>query len=148
MRAWEFSVRNAEALEVLEKVDTLLTDKTGTLTEGRPAIAKIVAVPRLTESDVLRLAASLERASEHPLAAAIVNAAASQRSTFEEVRGFRTIPGKGIVGAIDGRAVAFGNLKLLEGLAVDPETCATRRRFFEGTDEQSCFSRSMEKLQA
>jgi P-type Cu+ transporter len=113
-------VRNAEALEVLEKVDTLLTDKTGTLTEGKPAIAKIVGVPRLTESDVLRLAASLERASEHPLAAAIVNAAASQKIELEEVRGFRAIPGKGIVGAINGRAVAFGNLKLLEGLAVEP----------------------------
>jgi Cu+-exporting ATPase len=113
-------VRNAEALEALEKVDTLLTDKTGTLTEGKPAIAKIVAVPRLTESDVLRLAASLERASEHPLATAIVSAAAAQKIDLEEVRGFRTIPGKGIVGAINGRAVAFGNLKLLEGLAVEP----------------------------
>jgi P-type Cu+ transporter len=113
-------VRDAEALEVLEKVDTLVTDKTGTLTEGKPAIAKIMAVPRLTESDVLRLAASLEIASEHPLAAAIIDAAAAQKLQLDEVRGFRTIPGKGLVGAIDGRAVAFGNLKLMEGLAVDP----------------------------
>jgi Cu+-exporting ATPase len=79
-----------------------------------------MAVPRLTESDVLRLAASLELASEHPLAAAVIEAAASQKLELDEVRGFRTIPGKGLVGAIDGRAVAFGNLKLLEGLAVDP----------------------------
>src|SRR5438093_142568 len=113
-------VRKAEALEVLEKVDTLVTDKTGTLTEGKPSIAKIMAVPRLTESDVLRLAASLEIASEHPLAAAVIDAAATQKLELEEVRGFRTIRGKGLVGAIDGRAVAFGNLKLLEGLAVEP----------------------------
>src|SRR5204863_4088183 len=81
---------------------------------------KIVAVPRLSESDVLRLAASLERASEHPLATAILKAAADQKIELEEVRGFRAIPGKGLVGAINGRAVAFGNLKLLEGLAVEP----------------------------
>jgi Cu+-exporting ATPase len=113
-------VRKAEALEMMEKVDTLVVDKTGTLTEGKPAIAKIIAIPRLTESDVLRLAASLERGSEHPLAAPILDAAASQKLELSEVRGFRSIPGKGLVGAIDGRAVAFGNLKLLEGLAVDP----------------------------
>jgi Cu+-exporting ATPase len=104
----------------LPRVNTVLTDKTGTLTEGKPAIAKIIAVPRLTESDVLRLAASLERASEHPLAAAIVSGAASQNLQLDEVRGFRMIPGKGIVGTIDSQAIAFGNLKLLEGLAVDP----------------------------
>lgn len=113
-------VRKAEALEVMEKVDTLVVDKTGTLTEGKPAIAKIIAIPRLAESDVLRLAASLERGSEHPLAAPILDAAASQKLELSEVRGFRSIPGKGLVGAIDGRAIAFGNLKLLEGLAVDP----------------------------
>jgi P-type Cu+ transporter len=113
-------VRKAEALEVLEKVDTLVIDKTGTLTEGKPAIAKIIAMPRLTESDVLRLAASIERSSEHPLATAIVAAAASEKLELDEVRGFRAIPGKGLVGAINGRAIAFGNLKLLEGLGVDP----------------------------
>ena len=113
-------VRKAEALEVLEKVDTVVTDKTGTLTEGRPAIAKIIALPRLTETDVLRLAASIERGSEHPLASAIVSAAAAQHLQLDEVRGFRTSPGKGLVGAIDGRAIAFGNLKLLEGLGIDP----------------------------
>jgi Cu+-exporting ATPase len=113
-------IRNAEAFEVLPRVNTLLTDKTGTVTEGKPAIAKIITVPRLTESDVLRLAASLERASEHPLADAIVSAAASQNLQLDEVRGFRMIVGKGIAGTINGQAVAFGNLKLLEGLAVDP----------------------------
>ena len=103
-------VKNAEALELLEKVDTLIVDKTGTLTEGKPAFAKILAVPRLTESELLSLAASLEQGSEHPLAAPIVNAAAAQKST-EEGAGFRSITGKGIVGAIKGRAVAFGNQK-------------------------------------
>ena len=113
-------IKNAEALEVMEKVNTLVVDKTGTLTEGKPAIANIVAVPPLAESDVLRFAASLERGSEHPLAAPIVHAAASQNLELSEVQGFRAIPGKGLVGVIDGRAAAFGNLKLLEELAVDP----------------------------
>jgi len=112
-------IKNAEALEVMEKVDTLVVDKTGTLTEGKPALASITASAGFSESEILRLAASLERASEHPLASAIVGAAAARNHQLAPVREFRAVAGQGVVGSVDGRAVAFGNLKLLETLAVD-----------------------------
>jgi len=112
-------IKNAEALEVMEKVDTLVVDKTGTLTEGKPALASITASEGFSESEILRLAASLERASEHPLASAIVGAAAARNHQLAPVREFRAVAGQGVVGSVDGRAVAFGNLKLLETLAVD-----------------------------
>ena len=112
-------IKNAEALEVMEKVDTLGVDKTGTLTEGKPALASITASAGFSESEILRLAASLERASEHPLASAIVGAAAARNHQLAPVREFRAVAGQGVVGSVDGRAVAFGNLKLLETLAVD-----------------------------
>jgi Cu+-exporting ATPase len=112
-------IKNAEALEVLENVDTLVVDKTGTLTEGKPALASIVAVAGFSESQILGLAASLERASEHPLASAIVSAAAARNLQLSPVREFRSDTGRGVIGTVDGRVVAFGNLKLLEALAVD-----------------------------
>src|SRR2546426_1315818 len=112
-------IKNAEAVEVTEKVDTLVIDKTGTLTEGKPALASITANAGFSESEILRLAASLERASEHPLASAIVGAAAARNHQLAPVREFRAVAGQGVVGSVDGRAVAFGNLKLLETLAVD-----------------------------
>ena len=112
-------VKNAEALEVMERVDTLLVDKTGTLTEGKPALAKVVAAPGFSEAEVLRLAGSLERGSEHPLAAAIVSAAFERKLQLTEARDFRSFTGKGVTGSVEGRAVAFGNLRLLEELKID-----------------------------
>jgi Cu+-exporting ATPase len=112
-------IRNAEALEVLERVDTLVVDKTGTLTEGRPRLAAVRATGDVVEDDLLRLAASLEQASEHPLAAAIV--AGSRARGFEAawVDGFQSVPGKGVIGTVGGRLVALGNRGLLADLGID-----------------------------
>jgi Cu+-exporting ATPase len=118
-------VKNAEALEVLGKVDMLVVDKTGTLTEGRPRVASIVPAPGaeetpgLNESEVLRVAAALERASEHPLAAAILAAAKERKINLADAKEFRSHTGKGVTGAIDGRAAALGNRALLSELHID-----------------------------
>ena len=112
-------VRNAEALELLEKVDTLIVDKTGTLTEGRPRVSSVVAVSPQTESEILRLAASLERGSEHPLATAIMSAAKEWRLLISEAQDFRSVTGKGVMGTVDGHSVAIGNLHLLEELSIE-----------------------------
>jgi Cu+-exporting ATPase len=111
-------VRNAEALETLEKVDTLVVDKTGTLTEGRPRLASVVAQPPHDEATILRLAASLERGSEHPLAGAIVAGAEGRGLRLEEARDFRVLPGQGVMGRVGDRRVALGNARLLETLGV------------------------------
>jgi Cu+-exporting ATPase len=108
--------RNAEALELLGKVDTLVVDKTGTLTEGKPRLASVVSLAGWTEAEVVRLAASLERASEHPLAAAFLAAAGERGLSLAEVQEFRSVTGKGVVGVVEGRRVALGNQKLFEDL--------------------------------
>jgi Cu+-exporting ATPase len=113
-------IKNAEALEVLEKVDTLVVDKTGTLTEGRPRLTSVVALSGTNESELLRLAASLERGSEHPLAAAIVAASQEKALELSETAEFRSVTGKGVIGTVEGRTVALGNHKLLEELAIAP----------------------------
>lgn len=113
-------IKNAEALEVLEKIDTLVVDKTGTLTEGKPQLAALVAAPGQSENDLLRLAASLERGSEHPLAAAIVSGAEKRGLKLVDAQEFRSITGKGVVGSVDGKRVALGNRKLLEEFRVKP----------------------------
>jgi Cu+-exporting ATPase len=107
-------VKNAEALELLAKVDTLVLDKTGTLTEGKPKLTWIRAFGAFDEKDVLRLAASLERASEHPLAGAIVDAAREQGLALEETREFRSTPGKGVEGRVGGRPVELGNVAFFQ----------------------------------
>ncbi len=114
-------IKNAEALESLEKVDTLVIDKTGTLTEGKPRLTSIIALPGFTESDLLRLAASLERASEHPLAAAIVGGAKEKGVALANTEQFESIPGKGVIGKVAGHNVALGNDKLLEQLSINAE---------------------------
>ena len=111
-------VRKAEALEILEKVDTLVIDKTGTLTEGKPRLEKVVPRGGLGEEELLRLAASLERGSEHPLAGAIVAAATESGGKLSDVQKFQSMPGLGIVGMVQGREVAAGNEKLMEQLGV------------------------------
>jgi Cu+-exporting ATPase len=112
-------IRNAEALEVLEKVTTLVVDKTGTLTEGRPRLAAVAPAPGIDERELLRLTASLEKASEHPLADAIVAAAGERGVTLAAVSDFQSITGQGVVGRVESRRVAVGNLTLLEALGVE-----------------------------
>jgi P-type Cu+ transporter len=113
--------KNAESLEVLRKVDTLVVDKTGTLTEGKPKLVSIVAVNGFQEHDILRLGASLERASEHPLAEAIVRGAEDQDVNLLPTDSFESVTGMGVTGEVEGRKVALGNLKLLENLSIDPD---------------------------
>ena len=112
-------IRNAEALERLEKVDTLVIDKTGTLTEGRPSVIAIQPVAGFDEAELLRLAASLERGSEHPLADAIVAAAKARSLTLSEAREFDSPVGRGVTGLVDGRRVVLGNSRYLGALEVD-----------------------------
>ena len=107
-------IRNAEALEVLEKVNTLVVDKTGTLTAGKPAVTKVLAAEGFREADVLRIAASLEKASEHPLAGAILSAAREQNVQAAGLSAFEALPGKGVRGTLDGRVVGIGNRALME----------------------------------
>lgn len=112
-------IKNAEALERMEKVDTLVVDKTGTLTEGRPSVVAIEVAEGFEENDLLRIAASLERSSEHPLAAAIVKAAEDRGLALVEPSGVDQPVGKGIVGAVDDKAIVLGNASFLEEYDVD-----------------------------
>ena len=112
-------IKNAEALEVLEKIDTLVVDKTGTLTEGKPCLVSVIPVRGQDAGELLFLAASLERGSEHPLATAIVSGAEQRGIKLTDAREFRSITGKGVVGSVDDKRVALGNGKLLEELTVD-----------------------------
>jgi Cu+-exporting ATPase len=111
-------IKNAEALERMEKVDTLVVDKTGTLTEGKPKVVAIIPNTGFQEAEVLRLAASVERASEHPLAAAIVQAASERGIEISSAQDFDSPTGKGVTGKVDGRSVAIGNAKFLQELGV------------------------------
>ncbi|HEV2828652.1 MAG TPA: heavy metal translocating P-type ATPase [Pyrinomonadaceae bacterium] len=111
--------RNAEAIEILREVDTLVIDKTGTLTEGKPRLISVVTAPGIDEAKLLRLAASVERGSEHPLAAAIVSGAVERGVELTNASAFASITGKGVTGEVDGRKVSLGNQALLEDLGVD-----------------------------
>ncbi len=112
--------KDAEALEVMKKVDTLVVDKTGTLTEGKPKLVSLVAVDGFHEQEALRLAAALERSSEHPLAEAIVRGAEERGIELPAAERFQSVTGKGVTGRVEGREVALGNLALLQDLQVDP----------------------------
>ena len=112
-------IRSAEALERLEAVDTLVLDKTGTLTEGRPALAAVRTLGAISEDEALRLAASLERGSEHPIAAAVVAGATARGLVLAQPSDFSTVAGKGVAGTVEGRRVAIGNAGYLAGLGVD-----------------------------
>jgi Cu+-exporting ATPase len=121
-------IKNAESLELLEKVDTLVVDKTGTLTEGKPRVTAVRLAangPITSENELLRIAASLERASEHPLAAAILAAASEATLTLAEPREFRSLSGRGIVGVVEGRRAALGNAKLFAEQGIDLGDLAT-----------------------
>jgi Cu+-exporting ATPase len=112
-------IRNAEALEILEKVDTILVDKTGTLTEGKPRLVSVVSLAGYEEADLLRLAASLERSSEHPLGQAVLNGAEQRGVVAGAAQSFESHTGKGVTGSVDGRSVAIGNLQLFADLSID-----------------------------
>jgi Cu+-exporting ATPase len=119
-------IKNAEALERMEKVDTLIVDKTGTLTEGKPKVVQVVAAEGFSEAEILRLAASVERASEHPLAHAIVQAAAERKLPLAQAQDFDSPVGKGVVGTVEGRAVTVGNANFLQELGIATDALAQR----------------------
>jgi Cu+-exporting ATPase len=119
-------VKNAEALELMEKIDTLVVDKTGTLTEGKPRLVGVTAIGTISEDELLWLAASLERGSEHPLAAAIVKAAEERGLMLGAAVDFTSETGKGVVGFVDGKRIAVGNLALFASLGIDPGSLAAR----------------------
>ncbi len=118
--------RNAEALERMERIDTLVVDKTGTLTEGKPKLASVIAADGVDEERMLRIAASLERGSEHPLAAAILQGAKDRGAPLLPVEGFNAVTGKGVEGTLEGRRVALGNLRFAGSLAKVPQTLKDR----------------------
>ena len=118
--------RNAEAIELLRKVDTLVVDKTGTLTEGRPELASVAVVAPFTEDEVLGFAAAVERASEHPLASAVLRGAEARGIGVQSASAFRSVTGKGVEGTVDGRRVALGNVALLAELGIGAGDLATR----------------------
>ena len=113
-------IRDAESLETFGKVNTLIVDKTGTLTEGKPTLASVLPQPGTSESDLLQFVASLERSSEHPLAAAIVKGAEAKKLTLTDVQGFSSITGKGVKGTISGKQIAVGNSEMFRELGIDP----------------------------
>jgi len=118
--------KNAEAIEVLREIDTLVVDKTGTLTEGKPKLVTVAPAKGFSETELLRLAASLERASEHPLAAAIVSSATERGVQLTSVDAFESLTGKGVKGKLDGRSVALGNRALLDELNINAYELATQ----------------------
>jgi Cu+-exporting ATPase len=125
-------IKNAKALETLEKVDTIVFDKTGTLTEGKPRVVEISLADNptpISKNDLLRLAASLERASEHPLGAAIVSKANEEKQSLSEPANFQSLPGQGVCGTVEGKSVAVGNLLLMRSVGAfgGPETVLTGR---------------------
>lgn len=119
-------IKNAEALERFEKVDTLVVDKTGTLTEGKPKVIAAIPAAGVDESTLLTLAASVERSSEHPLAGAIVSSARERGLTLQEAREFSSITGKGVSGTVDGRQIAVGNAKLIETSSTETQDLERR----------------------
>jgi Cu+-exporting ATPase len=112
-------IKNAEALERFEKVDTIVVDKTGTLTEGKPKVVAVRPIGALGEDELLRLAASLEKGSEHPLAAAVVRAAADRHLVLSEVEDFDSLAGKGVTGTVDGRKAVLGNRAMMQAAGID-----------------------------
>jgi Cu+-exporting ATPase len=119
-------IRNAEALEIFEKVDTLIVDKTGTLTEGKPRLTEVISAEGFEEKQLLQRVASLEKASEHPLAAAILAGAKEKHVELVAVADFQSITGKGVTGMVQGRLICIGNAALMRDLGVNPESLKER----------------------
>jgi Cu+-exporting ATPase len=131
--------RNAEAIETMRKINTLVVDKTGTLTEGKPRLVSVAAAAGSTEEEVLRFAAAVERASEHPLAAAILLGAEERKIRPEKAEEFHSVTGKGVTGTIGGRAVALGNRTLLDQLGIDPGELGARAESMRMKGETAMF---------
>lgn len=125
-------IKNAEALERFEKVDTLVVDKTGTLTEGKPKVTSMAAINGLTETELLRLAATLERASEHPLATAIVNAATERQLILGVAEDFDSPVGKGVTGSVDGRKLIIGSHRIMEEAHIDVSALTSQAEALRG----------------
>lgn len=132
-------IKNAEALEVLEKINTLVVDKTGTLTEGKPKLVSVFAEDGYNEEMILKLGASLEQGSEHPLAAAIVNGARDRNISLAAVSEFNSITGKGVSGKVDNKVIAIGNRKLLEDLNVEVHTLSEKAEEFRSDGQTAMF---------
>jgi len=132
-------IRNAEALERMEKIDTLVVDKTGTLTEGKPRLTQVVAAEGITEEHVLQVAASLERGSEHPLAAALLEGARDRGIALLSVEGFNAVAGKGVEGKVDGRTAALGNARFADSLAQVPQVFRERADALRSNGETVVF---------
>jgi len=133
-------IKNAEALERLEKVDTLIVDKTGTLTEGKPHVTAVLPGEGLSERDLLRLTAALEQASEHPLASAITAAARERQIGLPSVDAFDSVTGKGVVGVVEGRRVAVGNLELMKDAQLDLGALIDRADALRGEGQTVMFA--------
>ena len=131
--------KNAEAIEVLHKVETLVTDKTGTLTEGKPRLVTVAPASGTDEATLLRMAASLERGSEHPLAAAIVAGAEERGLSLAEAQDFQSTTGKGVQGSVEGHSVVLGNGAMLEVLRVDPSPMAEQAEALRGEGQTVLF---------
>ena len=131
--------KNAEAIEVLREIDTLVVDKTGTLTEGKPKLVTVAPAHGFSESELLRLAASLERASEHPLAAAIVSGASERGVQLTNVDAFESVTGKGVKGRVDDQSVALGNRALLDDLNIDIGELATQAENYRAEGQTVMF---------
>ena len=132
-------IRDAEALERLAGVDTLIVDKTGTLTAGKPALSAVVAAAGQVEADILRLAASLERGSEHPLADAIVSAAADRGLVLSDAQDFDAVTGKGVTGMVDGKRVLLGNRALLDDAGIETAQIAAEADMRRDAGETAMF---------
>jgi P-type Cu+ transporter len=132
-------VKNAEALEAMEKVDTLVVDKTGTLTEGKPRVVSVVPAEDFDEAELLSLAASLERGSEHPLAAAIVRAAEEKQFKLTSAANFESVTGKGVAGEVAGRAVALGNRALMDERRVSVDALSGQAERLRGEGQTVMF---------
>ena len=133
-------IKNAEALEIMEKVDTLVVDKTGTLTEGRPALTHVVAAQGTEENELLRLAASLEEGSEHPLGEAIVRGARERDLVLPKAEDFKSVTGKGVTGRVEGKEVALGNAKLMEDFGVDDKSWREEAERYRGEGGTAMFA--------
>lgn len=132
-------IKNAESLEVMEKVDMLVVDKTGTLTEGKPRLVSTSPIDEMDEKELLHLAGSLERGSEHPLAAAIIAAAKDKDIDLAEAKNFESVTGKGVIGTVDGRHVRLGNRKILDDAEIDPGDLADRAEQLRGEGQTVMF---------
>jgi P-type Cu+ transporter len=132
--------KNAEAIEIMRQVDTLVVDKTGTLTEGKPKLVDVVTAAGIDEQTLLRLAASLEKGSEHPLAAAIVAGAQERGIEPTDANTFDSLTGKGVTGEVDGRKVALGNLALLDDLKIDAGELVPKAESLRGDGQTVMFA--------